>query len=510
MESRASVKSTRRLLNGMSLITAILSIVSVLAREPSLSTSEKLLFLLCSLCTLCAFRFLYEPLYRPIGISLLTWASLWMFFLFYYLKYWLFLLAPNGVAVILDRDNEYSNAAMLSGYVMVTLSFFLFALASRLALSARVRVPQETIACPNGPFVSVKKTRRLALLILCVIGYLLYKTNQLIGELGVGVMGSGVAGEVSLPFKLAGIILNIRVLAIPLLLLLTLFWALKARDLVIGVLVACMMFATSLSELFHRTSKSFMIVSTVLWALLVVLTRGRVTRKYMLVAAFLGIFLVAAYPFARAYRGYHYYYRDAPAFEAFYGLVQDRNLIGQGESLMLTGALTLLERAVGVESLLDILRFKETRDLPYLGLGVFFRQFTGLDASAYITQEVHGIDSALTGNAPGMLGFMYLVGGPAGIALGTFLFFLVIQRIWLRIYYWPTLRAKEFLQVGMVLFLYPYLIDGMFDSVYVSNILKIIGFLIILWTGERLTRTLVARHIPPVVGSIQIGNPTVT
>ena len=114
-----------------------------------------------------------------------------------------------------------------------------------------------------------------------------------------------------------------------------------------------------------------------------------------------------------------------------------------------------------------------------------------LDVGRYFTRKVYGIKDGYTASAPGLVGWMYIVGGIPLVAVLSLILGVLFVWLWLVVSMHRGLRAGVFVQGSLLLFFLPYIGDGRFDTLTVSGLLRVCGFVALLLIGEYLTRTMV-------------------
>jgi hypothetical protein len=161
--------------------------------------------------------------------------------------------------------------------------------------------------------------------------------------------------------------------------------------------------------------------------------------------------------------------------------------------LLLMGIFKMLERGTGVESVLEIEKFREDNDrIPFIGVvDALLRYKSGIDPAEYYTREIEGIVSEYHATAPGYLGSTYLVGGVPAVLLVSCLFPLFMYKITKYIYDKENLNTKPFILSAVLFIFYDFLIEGLYYQIDISHMLKIAGVILIFLISESLTRTLV-------------------
>lgn len=385
--------------------------------------------------------------------TIAVWLVVLTFLAVYYLRYPVLLLYPSFVVsthpdaiapIFLGDPAGLTNALKLSTFVFVVFCIVAGGLIQRGAISSSATnliTPKGVDQIGRWLFISVS-------LLIIVLGYVAYAFK--IGQMSVA------PGE-PLPFRLKGIVFYLRHVLIPLLILALICHATFAKNrhfLYSGLLLLVI---HGISDAILRGSRSSLLLCLLLVFFLWASGGMRVRPKgaAILVGLLLGAILLL--PTIYQYR----MLRFEPGVELMYMLSEAFRISNKNMLLVIEKSFeTLYFRIPGIETTWAI---GSLVNEP-LGATFFDTIRNKFGVTGYLNFDIYRVPiEAYTLFAPGFVGWLYLLGGWIGLALGAVLIALLsvcLPRLIFRGYLrWPQLANTFFLWV-----LFISLTDGTLDS----------------------------------------------
>ena len=424
----------------------------------------------------------------PRAVSLVIHIMLFIYFVLYYIKFYMAILFTDFLFKDVTRHYNYNQETLIYSFFILTISFSFFCIVTRIVFSD-VRKKERMLFVESTKLILVNKSKYnqfvINLFLVCVV--LMIWSSYMVMTSGIAQMGSE---KITLPGKMAGIIMNVRQTVIPLILFLLFFWANHLKDSKTTSLAVILMFVHGIGELLLRTSKNMLVIVTIITLLLYLVINKNISRRIKTVFFLILLALTILYPFTQAYRVLKYTNPDIGIPDVLAIMVNGSENISTDEPLLLSATGSLLSRGTGVEPLLDMVAAGVGDKVEFIGIDALLKSFSNVDVGEYFTRQVHGITSGLHASATGYLGFMYIIGGLPVVVLITVTFSYIFLNLWIAIWSSDHISAKPFLMLSAVYYFHMYIIDGVFDVIYLSNILKFVGFILIAYIGEILTRRL--------------------
>ncbi len=387
-----------------------------------------------------------------------VWLVLVVFLAVYYVKFYILAIDPEAFELVLPPStwNAISSIdASIHGFFLATLSFCAFCITAFLCLSV---VDYRSQGHKAASLSSRKETYALAskillVLLLPVIGV----SGYLASEYDIGQLGAAV--DDPLPFHLGGALFYFRLIFIPGLLLLLVVCADRAGNIKMARIGVFLLLAYGVLDIVLRSSRSGLLVQ-LLSLVFLVMVGGFKPRRFdkrvifsVLVVSALLTPLITEYRWLRL-SGISSGDGFMPAFRGLLEL--DFNLW----ETLLKGMEFVFFRITGIEIVIAMLGLG-TEPLGAQAVDVL-SSFRGV--AGYLTVDIFGYPADLPHtNAPGFVGWFYLVGGNAGIILGSVILGLFVTILWdtigrMRLYSGPIFRTF------VLLVLFFAITDGVLDS----------------------------------------------
>lgn len=380
--------------------------------------SEYLFYTVISL-TACAL--LLSRLTRFDPPRLATWVVLAVFLIAYYIKFYWILIDSSFARNMLPRTvwpALSSNAALCSGYALTTYAFLAFAVSAWVSLCPRMHKCYLTRTAYNPSSTAVYRFLSSFLLVLLPIlmsslGYLAYKFE-------IGLLGRNVVSP--LPYRFGGIIFYSRLTLVPALSLLQVWCAERAArrwHLRIGILLLLFHGA---SDILLRASRGSLLTVSLELVFLAVITNLRFYRSEWLMTFCSIVVAVFLAPLITQYRWLRL--SDVGIFSAVSRAIE---LSFGFWRTFVAGVSFVFFRIPGVEMITAIMG-SGAEPLGREALSVMSSQ-RGI--AGYLTVNIFGYPQDLAHSvAPSLVGWLYLVGGPAAVLVGCVVVGLISTVFW--------------------------------------------------------------------------------
>jgi hypothetical protein len=393
---------------------------------------------------------LLSALSRPLRIIAPVWVLLTLFLVGYYLQfYWLVYSAGSigegwhGLGWMAQ-----SPSVLIDTYSTITYTFCAFC-----GVGWLIGVHAGDVYVPRVP--EKIDDRGVTWFIMWVSPILMATTGVLMRTTGIAVMG---AEPVYLPYRLAGVIFYTRLTVIPALLL-VLIWCSDRANLAYRTRIGyLLLFLHGFMEIALRASKGVLFLMFLLVAFLFIVTDRMTWRRVCWIGA-VGILMLAMWPLVSAYRIVRI---DEPSSGIYEVAARSEQLMRQGGISVSQGLEDavggMFLRVTGAEQLLHIVG----SGIEPLGMSWLFdprvEEVHRVEVSGYPPEVVQGL-------APGLIGWLYLVGGRM-FAVGAVM--LYIGATWLC--WWILARMRLYClpvaQAVFLLLLFGISMEGALSAVF--------------------------------------------
>jgi len=384
----------------------------------------------------------------------------YMWFAYYVKFYWLWLKPDVGVN-FLQFTFTLPPSSFGSSFLSITLA------TTGVTAVAFILAPRNSSvgpgAAPAAPWATASRIRRrfgrVGFGAILAAGPLIVTAVLVSVYTGVGVMG--IAGP-TLPFRMAGIIYVVRSTVVPALLLLGLWAAIEARRRLRVRLLLVTLLAYGVIEMLLRSSRGALV--PILLSVAFLMLGLRKLRSYWPLFVTGALMVVVLHPLLSAYRNLRI---DAVGLrmQELIPLAWTEALRASGGSLWTVAGIGLsnsIFRATGAEIL-----------IWYQGLG-FQPLFANAPAvilsprglSGFMTVDVFGFPpAAVTAVAPGLVGWMYVVGGNGLVLVGCAAYSFAAMGLW-RGLARMRLRSEPVAQALVMTWLVLFTMDGVLESFF--------------------------------------------
>ncbi len=391
-------------------------------------------FAMHGLC-LVALALLLTELGKPAKITLPVWIMLFVMLVGYFVKfYWMtWIVAHDAVWLYDDRTERVARDAgdMMRVFGVITGGFIAFSIAAWYSLASTPSRYYASVRAVRLDLSERARTRaqRLCVIVLWVIGPLIVVTGIAQAVTGIGVMG---ADPVVLQYRMAGLIVHTRIIALPafLLLVIWLSGAYRLRRILIISLV--MLGINGLSQSFLSASRGafigMMIPVFLLW-----LVQGSLTGKR--VALLLGAVIATAilHPIVTSLR-----YLRVGGAEFTYDTVQDARTMAavaqepSQHNVIVAGLTEITNRVCGTDTLLYAADWPAP-SIPTPQSIDYFLCDPDRTFAKVMTQDVAGFGRNVDNHqiALTLLGAPYVIGGTSAA--------MVTAALW--VFLWVRLRT---------------------------------------------------------------------
>ena len=379
-------------------------------------------YFVLTLVSLAACVLLLSQITRTGSRTLPIWVLLILFVVAYYVQFYQAVLTPNITQFLgpyQRGQGEHSADTFLGAYAISTCGFSSFCVIAWLYLASR----SSGNSLRSSSYLPSTQSLAIALIVALI---LTVTTSAIMYKYQV-VMGME---SPQLPFHMAGVVLDTRLFAVPILLLWVIFGGMQraARPWVIAGIAALVFEA--LLDMFVRASKGTLPTMLIMLGFMWLMAGWRISKKMIAIGGVLLIASALLFQVFATLRSLNYQglpLQAAPDFlryeraSGFLGPSQLANLI----LLRLNGAAVLI---VIAESGLKPL------GLELLSLRDGF--------TSYVTFDVFAAYPEMAGRlymSPSLMGCLYLLGGFLGVAAGMALVTGLVLAIWDVL---PRLRIK--------------------------------------------------------------------
>lgn len=364
-----------------------------------------------------ACMFLLLQLRTCIARNIAVWLTLVLFLTCYYLKFYWIVIDPSiaqGALPPITWASFSSEEILFHGFGLVTAAFCGFCLITGACLSLHRRPYYQHFRYDELPRSAHAFISNLLLCLLPPLmlgfGYFAFLFN--IGELGIN--------SAPLPFKLAGMIFYSRLIFIPALLLLQISSARKAGQQIKCRIGLFLFLAHGMSDVVLRSTREGVLLVLLMLLLLERIHGFKPTKGERAVLLISLLLAIAVLPLITEYRWLRL---------SGVGVTSTIPLLLEGTSNTLhmfqTGSLFLLARIPGVEVFLSVIALAKPLDLRA------FHIIASRDIANYLTVDVYGFAPGLPhSNAPGFLGWFFLVGGGFAVVLSALMLGGFVSAAW--------------------------------------------------------------------------------
>ena len=408
-----------------------------------------------------------------------AWLVLCLFFLLYFVRYAYFSFDPTPIAathpdmVFMLLKSDW--AGLQRSFTLSAFVFSIFCIVSALLIkwshapaTVKAKVSSDLNSSEAGKITGIFLLGLPVLML--VLGYVAYKYH--IGQMGVP------PGE-PLPFRLKGIIFYARLILLPLLILTLIYLGSKANNSWIERAGLFLLLAHGVSDMMLRGSRSSLLLC-ILLALFLAANGGlKLKRNGMLISSLLLLGAVVLMPIIMNYRILRFTSNEGLL------IVMGQAISATGESLLqllLKGLSVVYFRIPGIETIWAILSVKAEP----LGSALIPVLISPFGITGHLNFTTYQLSPELnTLFAPGFVGWLYLAGGVAGLAIGSLVLAWIC--IMLPIYFYKSgLRSAPVANTFLLWILFVSLTDGTLDS----NLFMIAVGVFSLGSIELLLRTL--------------------
>lgn len=337
------------------------------------------------------------------------WMVLFVFISFYYLRYPILIKNPEVFASISPHivKNLYlygDRSGLEVALKFSSLLFFIFCIVAGILYGRKNRIQSETISRPPCEKIKFGYWSIVVVLVLiAVLGYVAYIYR--IGQMGVS------PGE-PLPFRLKGVIFYARHVIIPLLILALICQATRSDNQYALGLGWMLLAIHGVSDTLLRGSRSSILLCALLAVFLYTSGGVKIRRKELLVLFGVAGGAILLFPTITYFRILQYQ-ADLGYLEnivyAFNYVNKDAGTVLKSSVYAVYSRMPGLETVWSVSSLMD--NHLESRLLEVI------RSPFGL--TGYLNFNIYQVPvEANTLFAPGFVGWFYLAGGWAGLAIG--------------------------------------------------------------------------------------------
>ncbi len=408
-------------------------------------------YLLLTAITIVSSLILVTRLNLPLKFTLPTWIILAIFAVGYYLQFYWMTLDPLIYPGFLGFTTQAasSTGALMDAFTTTTFAFATFCVCAWLALPRKLYPPAAAEALRSFAAARDASACRLLIVLIPVVEL---TTAYVSWTTGVSVMG---ADPVYLPFRLAGFLYYARVVVLPMLLLLLLWLADRARLRMYFWLGLAMLSAHAAADTLLRSTRASVLFNLLSAAFLFILTDRPVRRalRFAVIAVALGIIFLPATTMYRSLR--------------LAGGSSEIRLFGEGFSrayssplgdVVTESAEMLIFRVTGL-NMLVVVTASGTRPL---GLGQAYT------SSEFFNRAILGVPRhANVGFAPSLVGWLYLVGGNGSVVFGMLAFVLLVEASWRRL--WSArLQTRPVAQILFLVTLLAVATDGVVETVHLA------------------------------------------
>ncbi|MFA6051833.1 MAG: hypothetical protein WC762_04510 [Methylobacter sp.] len=341
-----------------------------------------------------------------------VWIALILFILVYFIRFYWVTIDALPVQIMLPRIPYNAMVAdrnaLLHAFKLSVMAFTSFSF-SAVALLFFMRKQNSRVSQYSGNStlsgLLAKRSLLVVTLLMMVLAYLTYKYH-------IGEMGASSSRE-ALPFHLKGVIFYIRIVAIPLIILLSIYLAERSGHILTSRLGVLILMMHGIIDMLLRNSRSSLLLSLLLVLFLMLADGIKLRRKEKV---FLGVMITVAFvmiPIMTEYRQIRVS-SDLTYIEAFSNALNigGKDLLAQ----IFKGLEFVLFRMPGIESLWCMIASKGEP----LGIHVIDVINSKNGIAGYLTYIIYSMDEAdNTLLAPGFVGWFYLVAGFPAIVLGS-------------------------------------------------------------------------------------------
>lgn len=412
MPKKQSIKISNKLyqLRWLALFIFILGYIATFTHFPN-HTIEY--FSLTFICIIACFVLLAK-LNRPFINNLPIWIILSVLLVAYFLKFYMLIIFIDFME-IKEIATYYhylvSENVMYETFFIMSSAFFVFCMTAWVIIEFS-HISIDTSKTCNVDYKSLIPSLQILIIVLILI------TSFITYLSGASRMG---ADTVELPFRLSGWLYNIRVTLLPLLLLLLISSADNSgihKHLRIAIIL---LLIHGISDILLRSSRGALLNIAIMLSMLFII-KGRVTRKGINLVLAVVLVTILAFPFLTVYRANRAKNDIQSVVTSLEDSIFEVSFYSQSYlDTLLKTIISMSNRLVGSEALL----VAATNDSP-LGF-----DFLNISVHNYFTFHVLGVPPhAITGFAPSLLGWLYLIGELNLVIVGMFLYVFMVWIIW--------------------------------------------------------------------------------
>ncbi len=278
----------------------------------------------------------------------------------------------------------------------------------------------------------------------------------------------------ALPYRIKGIIFYARYIMIPLAILLVILLAERNGRYFITRMGISLLMAHGTLEMILRGSRSSLLLVVLLIIFLIMASGLKLSRKEKYFATFflvLGLFMV---PVMTEFRNIRIL-EQLPLLESLYKAIfnSDSNVfatLGKGFEFVFF-------RMPGVESISGIQTMTNAIGLKPLGFDSSRIFITEQGVAGYLTYTLYFIPmDSNTLSAPGIVGWLYIIGGTIGVSLGIIILTLAFMIGWKLISH-PVLYCGTIARVFYLWMLFHVFTEGTIDAM---GYMVVVGFVTLL------------------------------